>query len=288
MVLMDDQQRRRAADDRCRALLSTLLSPEDTADEAARRRAYRRCMDFAQEMREGKDAPLANLLLARAAQRLGQTRAHLSDLIPSLAPDPADGARLSLTYSDDAGPDLVGNADGLRYLSGLLSALADAAMLGEHVHLEPDEHPFAPDSYRLTVSLTGDEWFERRAAGDPEGEEKEERGGADDDAPVRREIEAGDIAALCFLLGTGARPLPPMLPLTPGRLYRVFGTHPLSPDGPACWKKYPAGLTEAAPRMVVFGLRDDDREPFEIALHLDDPDLHYFTRRDLEPLEVPR
>jgi len=34
--------------------------------------------------------------------------------------------------------------------------------------------------------------------------------------------------------------------------------------------------------MYVFAIRDDAQERFEIALHLDDPSIHYFTRSDLE------
>jgi len=273
--------------ERCTALLDGLLAAEDVSDEVGRRRAYRHCLAHAREAME--DDPAVNLFLALAAECTGQARAHLSVVQGMVRL--AGGARLCLTYSDEGGPALVGNADGLRYLSDLAATLADAHMLGEHVHLNPDEGATTAYSYPLTLSLTDDAWFERLAqeAESEEEGEAEEDGAEDpqDAVPVRREIEPADVAALCFLLHSGEGPgaLPPMLPLSPGRLYRVRAIRPHE-AGERAWAKYPGGLDEeeAAPRMTLFTLRDDDHEQFEIALHLDDPDLHYFTRRDLEQI----
>lgn len=79
----------------------------------------------------------------------------------------------------------------------------------------------------------------------------------------------------------GNAPLPPPLLLSFDKLYRVLTTRPYSAEE-SVWTK--ADVGKDVGRKYVFSIHDDAGAPFEIGLHLDDPDVRYFTHWDVEQL----
>jgi hypothetical protein len=256
-------------------LLDELLQDVDMNDDVARKIAHNRCLEYAQH--ELEDDPEVNMFLALAAERLGQTRIHLS-LIKGMVSMPED-ARLHLTYSPQGGPTLTGNVGGLRYLSDICAVLAAAPVSNgaltapEHVHLYDGESPMFGNSYGLTVYNEPNAWFDKH--GIPMDDVDDTEGGLPAVPP--REIIPEQIAALEFFEGG---PLPPVLLLRLGKLYRVLEVRHYDSD--KVWSKpFPDG---EADRVFVFTIHDDSDSRFEMALHLDDPSIHFFTFHDLEQI----
>lgn len=258
-------------------LLETLLVGVDMGDDVSRKMGYNSCLAYAQQELEAD--PDVNQFIAMAAQRLEQVRVHLG-VVKSIVPMPEE-ARLHLRYAPQGGPTLTGNADGLRYLSGLCAALADfPAPSGEgpeeHVHLYENEPPMFGQSYGLTIYHSSEEWFDRYAVTPDDAEANAED--APSASPPPREITPDQVAAIEFFQD-GNLPLPPTLYLRYDKLYRVFDRRPHH-AGDRVWVK--RFSEEEDGRIYVFCIRDDAQERFEIALHLDDPSIHYFTKSDLE------
>ncbi len=254
------------------SIIDGLLVGTDMNDEVSRRMAYNACVAYAQDHFGGD--PGINRFVAQAAERLGQTRIHFG-VIKGMVPTP-DDARLHLRYAEEGGPVLTGSADGLRYLSEICAALADAPLSDgpgpdEHVHLYAGEPPMFGDSYGLTLYHSANDWFDRHALPAENAE------AADSVQPPPREIAPAQIAAIEFFEDEKI-PLPPPLYLRYDKLYRVLGVRPYVPDEEV-WAK-PASSGDEG-RMHVFRFRDDAQEIFEIALDLDDLGIHYFTRNDL-------
>ena len=257
-------------------LLDSLLVGVDMQDEVSRKMAYNACLAHAEQ--EMDSDPDVNLFVALAAKRLRQVRVHFG-VIKAMVSLPED-ARLHLRYAPQGGPVLTGNTEGLRYLSDLCAALAAAPLTSdegpeEHVHLYENEPPIFGQSYGLTIYHSSEAWFDQYAlAPDDAAEDKEIP------SPPPREIAPDSIAAIEFYEDHGM-PLPPPLYLRFDKLYRVLDQRPYAHNDKV-WVKQLSEEDDS--RMHIFGIRDDAQERFEIALHLDDPSLHYFTRSDLEQI----
>ncbi len=259
-------------------ILDSLLVGVDMNDNVSRKMAYNACLTHAQQEMDGD--PNVNQFVALAAERLGQVRVHFG-VVKSMVAQ-TEAARLHLRYDPTGGPVLTGNADGLRYLSDLCAALADAPAPEdapeEHVHLYPAEPPLFGTSYGLTIYHSADSWFKRHAV-DTESDDDTEAEEASPEPPPR-EIDTEAIAAIEFL-EDDKMPLPPFLYLRYDKLYRVRSCRPHSAEDEV-WEKSP--LSGDGSRMYVFQVRDDAQEIFEIALDLDDGGIRYFTRSDLEQI----
>jgi|GEM_PF-317339 len=260
-------------------LLDGLLVGVDMEEDVSRKMAYNSCLAYAQQELSGD--PDVNQFIAMAAQRLGQVRVHLS-VVKGMVPIPED-ARLHLRYAPQGGPVLTGNKTGLRYLSDLCATLADAPLPGgkgpeEHVHLYENEPPMFGQSYGLTIYHSSGEWFDRHAVTPDDAEADAES--AATASPPPREIAPDQVAAIEFFQDDSL-PLPPMLYLRYDKLYRVLDWRPHH-AGDKVWVKRLS--EEEDGRLCVFCIRDDAQERFEIALYLDDPSIHLFTRSDLEQI----
>ena len=246
----------------------------DMDDDVSRKMSYNACLDYAKRDL-GADFDV-NVFLEMAAERFDQVRVHFA-VIKGLVPMPED-ARLHLKYAPVGGPVLTGNTTGLRYLSDLCAALADTPVpegdgVEEHIHLYDNEPPMFGQSYGLTIYHSGDAWFDRYGV-EPSDTEAETL------SRPPREISPEQIAAIEFF-EENDMPLPPVLYLRYDKLYRAldFRQH-LQGDG--VWTK--PSENEENGRRYVFTIRDDAQEIFEIALHLDDVGVHYFTKIDLEQI----
>lgn len=260
-------------------LLETLLVGVDMGDDVSRKMGYSSCLAYAQQELDAD--PDVNQFIAMAAQRLGQVRVHLG-VVKGIVPMPEE-ARLHLRYAPQGGPTLTGNRDGLRYLSDLCAALADAPLPDgegpeDHVHLYENEPPMFGQSYGLTIYHSSDDWFDRHAIAPDDAEADAED--APSASPPLREITPDQVAAIEFFQD-GNLPLPPTLYLRYDKLYRVLDQRPHHAEDGVWIKRF---SEEEDGRMCVFSIRDDAQERFEIALHLDDTSIHYFTKSDLEQI----
>jgi hypothetical protein len=260
-------------------LLEGLLVGVNMEDDVSRKMGYNSCLAYAQQELDAD--PDVNQFIAMAAQRLGQVRVHLG-VVKGIVSMPEE-ARLHLRYAPQGGPTLTGNADGLHYLSDLCAALADFPAPSsegpeEHVHLYENEAPMFGQSYGLTIYHSSDEWFDRHAVAPDAAETDAED--APSATPPPREITPDQVAAIEFFQD-GNLPLPPTLYLRYDKLYRVIDQQQHHADD-AVWVKRLS--EEEDDRMCVFSIRDDAQERFEIALHLDDPSIQYFTKSDLEQI----
>ncbi len=257
--------------------LNELLTGVDMDDEVSRKIAYNACLAHAQQDLDAD--PEVNLFIALAAERLRQVRVHFG-IIKGLVPMPED-ARLHLKYAPKGGPVLTGNTNGLRYLSDICATLAEAPFPDdggpeEHIHLYDNEPPMFGQSYGLTIYHSADAWFARYgiAPDDVDAETNLET------LPPPREISPEQVAAIEFFEDVN-HPLPPTLYLRYDKLYRVLDRRQYLPQDEVWAKPSPNGDDS---RMYVFTIRDDAQEIFEIALHLDDSGIHFFTKNDLEQI----
>ena len=258
-----------------RRVLDELLAGVDMANEVAKKQAYNRCREYAQD--ELADDANVNSFMAMASERLGQTRIHFR-VVESMVQMPED-ARLHLTYTEEDGPCLTGNSSGLRYLSDLAAALSSAPSPHEHVHLYQETPPMFGNSFALTLYNEPDEWLDQHGIAP---DDANTNGTTDDTTEPPRETAVDSIAAIEFFEG---QPLPPPFLFSFDKLYRVVKSRPYS--GEKVWAKK-IGLEKGTARVHIFSIHDDSGALFDIALHLDDPDVRYFTRRDLEQVMPQR
>lgn len=252
------------------ALVRDFLAGYDLESDIGRFRAFRDAIAHAQE--HLLDHPYCNLFLDRVGRSVGREPAYL-DHLKARTPLP-ESARLDLCYEDDWGFVVTGNRPGLLWFSDLLRQLAEAPCSLDHVHLPNDERPLGARSYSATLYKEADDWFEKLEDGDDEDGEF--------DALPRRDLEAGQIYALQFVQFP-----PPELPLTVNRIYRVRQVAAAASDGPtpvspeaedAGHKPFEAGGDSRRFRFEFVG---DTRRILSLVLHLDDPGVNFFTKKEL-------
>ena len=141
-----------------------------------------------------------------------------------------DRARLHLTYFPESGPVLIGNRDGLRYLSDLCAVLAaapepSASTPAEHTHLNVGKPPLFGSSYSLTL-YHAVQRLVRHACRPPGGYQIGRTGGRGRTATAR----VGCVRSIAATELYGDQPLPPTLLLRYDKLYRVLEQRPYKDD----------------------------------------------------------
>ena len=240
-------------EDELERTLDEILTPYDLENPKQRRDALEACLRYAEE-ELGAD-PACNLFLEIVAERLGQDEPAHFDWVHNAVP-PDENSFVHCDYDDEYGLQVSANTPGLQYLIETLQALLESQSAADHTHLYFQEPPLTLSSQPVAVFKDPDEWFMER------NEEYEEPG-----EPKPRPFGPADVVAL--------QPLtypPEALAISRGTLYRVYAWKPYAGEEVAR-KDYP-GPPE---RFTLFTINDDRGERVQIACHLDDVDMHYFT-----------
>ncbi len=245
-------------------IVESLIGKYDLNNETEKKKAYRKCQEYAKE--HLKTRLEFNAFMEVVAEKLGMARMRRDDFRDSVGEVP-EGAKLYLTYRPKVGPELTGNADGLRHLAALLAELAEQAVEHDHVHLDPGALPMYGKTYPLTIYHEPDAWFGRLE------EERSEEKATKPDIAVR-DIQPFELAALCLLAN-----VPPEMLLTKDKLYRVLFVDAYKEQG--VWTKC---IRPSRARLFLFTLINDDGASQHFGFDLDDPEVLFFTRRDLARL----
>lgn len=243
------------------SIIEKLISQFQLDSDIRRKKAYQKCIEYADENLD--DTPDYNPFVAKAADRLGQDPI-VKDIVKRSVEE-SGNEKLHLAYSDQSGPKLTANKEGLSHLSKVLKNLSQAKMAHEHVHFYSGEPPLYGNSYSLIVYLVDDNWFPKH------GQRKESENKLDVKNPKLRDINAANIVA--FRISEGL-PLPLMM--TPHKVYRVLSCSKLK--GQKVWMK---NIRDEVDRLFVFKFKRDDGELQEVALDLDDDSVLFFTNREL-------
>jgi len=249
-------------------ILQEILSRYDLSKPEGRDAAYEECVDFA-ETRLTDDLR-CNTFLRMAAQTLEKESVEF-DIIRDMV-EMHDDAVIDIAYDDRQGFLLTANSAGLEYLADLFRVLAEAPE-GEHIHFYNDERPLTSMSFNAVFYHESEEWFQRA--------EEEATADSGQEPARKRTIRPEEIFAV-QVVGN----LPADIPITRDRIYKVerFSTSVPDTDGDVIgegriWRKSCAGITE---RNLCFEIADDFGDDIDLILHLDDPDVIYFKREDLE------
>ncbi len=151
-------------------IIDDLIVGCDLGTEIGRTVAYSKCMKYADENIEQRRA--FNDFMQVVAKKLDVLPVRLDSFLDTVG-DPPESARICVRLVKENLAELTGNADGLRYLAGLMLELARDGVEHDHAHLYADELPMCGTVY-LTVYHEPDAWFERLT----EQDEKEEKGPA--------------------------------------------------------------------------------------------------------------
>jgi len=247
-------------------VIESLIGEYDLNTETEKKKAYQKCQEYAERHIAARLE--FNAFMKVVAERLGMAPTRKEDFREEVG-DVPKCAKLYLTYAPKVGPELTGNADGLRYLAALLAELAEQAVEHDHVHLDPGALPMYGRTYPLTIYHEPDAWFGRL----DESESKERPG-----KPViaARDIQPFEIAALCLLAN-----VPPDLLLTKHKLYRVLFVDTCKERG--VWKKC---IRASRERLFLFTVVNDDGAPQHFGFDLDDPEVLFFSRQDIARLSA--
>ncbi|MHC4353901.1 MAG: hypothetical protein ACYS0H_14425 [Planctomycetota bacterium] len=236
----------------------------DLDSDVGRREAYERCIEYADRELDGTLD--YNPFLDVAADKLDQEPVR-KDIVRSMI-EQSGREKLHLTYREESGPELTGNAAGLSYLSAVLDGLSKATMNGEHSHFFSGRPPLCGKSFPLTIYLEDDDWFEEHTGDDDNGEK-------DDTAGRRfRDIDVGQIEAFMLLSH-----VPIELMATPDRIYRVLACEKY--EGQDIWVKM---IREQSERVFTFAFMRDDGERQQLALDIDDKEVAFLTKDHLSQL----
>ncbi len=241
-------------------VIKSLLDGHDVFSETGRKKAYQKCIEYADAHLE--KSPQYNKFVAKAAKYLKQVpvvKAVIKQLVQANGTE-----RLHLIYTDANGPVLTGNRTALRYLASILHHLSRAELDGDHIHFYYHEAPLFGESYPLTVYVEADEWFDKNAVAEEDGEEEEEF--------EKRDVNPERITAFLVVHET-----PPGLLITKNTIYKVLSCEKY--DGQKAWKK---SIREDSGRMYVLRFNDDDNKPTALAVDLDDGDLIFFSDKNLK------
>lgn len=240
--------------------LNEILARYDLDDEKQRAAALEACLRYAEEAL-GAD-PACNVFLEMAAERLGQEVPAHFDWVHNAVP-PDENSFVHCDYDDEQGLQVSVNAAGLQFLIETLQALLESESAADHTHLYFQEPPLTLSSQPVALFKDPDEWFMDR------NEEYEEPS-----RPRPRPFGPAEVVALQALTYP-----PEALAMTRGTVYRVYA-----------WKRYegeqvPRKDYEGPPeRFVLFTINDDRGERVQLACHLDDFDVHFFTMHGLRML----
>ena len=236
----------------------------DLDSDVGRREAYEKCIEYTDRELDGSLD--YNPFLDVAADKLVQVPQH-KDIVRNMI-EQSGREKLHLTYRDEGGPELTGNAAGLSSLSAVLEDLSKATMNGEHSHFFSGRPPLCGNSFPLTIYLEEDDWFEEHAGDDDNGEK--------DDAVGHkfRNLDVDRIEAFMLLSY-----VPIELMATPDRIYRVLACEKY--EGQDIWAKM---IREQSERVYTFEFIGDDGERKQLALDIDDKEVAFLTKDHLSQL----
>lgn len=251
-------------------IIKEILSRYDLSKPEGRDAAYEECIEFA-ETRLTDDLG-CNAFLRSAAQMLEKEPVEF-DIIRDQVEIPED-AKIDIAYDERQGFMLTANSSGLEYFADLLHLLSESP-IDEHVHLFNDEEPLTPISFNIVMYHESDDWFRKAEL---------EAAETSDQAPVRkRNIEPEQIYAV-QIVGN----VPEGIPVVRDRIYLVERVSDLIPEydddvgeDEKIWKK---GHSGDRSRYICLEVSDDWACDLKLVLHLDDSDVIFFKREDLEHL----
>jgi len=251
-------------------VIKEILSRYDLSKREGRNAAYEDCIEYAETKMVGDLR--CNTFLRTAAQMLEKDPVEF-DVIRDIVEMP-DGARIDIAYDDRHGFMLTANNEGIEYLIDLLALLAEAPE-GEHVHLFNDEDPLSPISFNAVIYHESSEWFKK--AEDEVNEQKQVN-------PARKRVIQPEEIFAVQLVGN----LPEDIPVLRDKIYRTDRIIDKVPDyddedviDDKMWRKPFAGDKD---RYVCIEITDDYSEDFKLILNLDDSDVIFFKKDDLEHL----
>lgn len=244
-------------------LIEKLISGFDLKSEIDRRRAYLKCIEYANENFDF--SPDYNPFIAAAANVLGQ-KPVVVDFLKKTVEETGD-EKIYLTFIEDTGPEMTCNRTGFIYLSKLLYQMSQAKAGGEHIHLSYGEPPLCGDSFPINIYFENEEWFEKNVETDNNDDGAEET--------EVRDINPEEIVAFLII-----NDVPPPLLMSKAKIYRV-----LSVDKYGEQKVWNKSIREDKERMFIFTFKRDDGEEQELALDLDDDSVIFFTRAELEQIK---
>jgi len=248
-----------------RSLIEKLISGLDIGSKSGRKKAYSKCIDYAEEnFKEPRDY---NSFVAQAAKMLDEVPC-IQDVAAVSTPSTGN-EKLHLAYSQQSGPVLTGNKSGLLYLSNLLKNLAASQEENDHAHLYHDEFPMYGRTFPLTIYLENDPWFLKHANESPEAEQAPEV-----ERPYRQ-LDPNSIAAFAVL-----DEIPPTMPIIKGNLYKVQSCTKYKDED--VWIK---AISEESERLFLFTFNNDENVLSQIALDIDDPKIFFLTKYDVEKLK---
>jgi hypothetical protein len=241
-------------------VIEDLAAGIDLSGTEGRESAYQKCISYA-ETHMARDM-WCNAFLAHAADKLGATQVS-RDVAREIVPV-SETAAVHIATDPQEGAVITANREGLRYLAELFRVLAEAPCSNEHAQLCWDEAPLTGETYGMVVYLEDDDWFERFAL--------DYYSSLEDEPPARRELEAGQVAAIQF-----AAPHASSLNVKPQKIYLVLDTAKRSGDD--VWTKL---IKDDDSRVWIFTFKDDQGMEQRVGLDLDDPDINFLTREELE------
>lgn len=246
-------------------IIDDLLKSVDMSSEIDRRRAYIRCIEYADE-----NIPFDeyNLFLAKTADKLGQSRL-MRDLL-SLKVKSNGREKIHITFEDVDGCQIIANPEGCLYLARAFRALSTSKLPGEHIHLLYGEHPLKGESYPAVLYMEDNAYFLPM-----------EQGTAEEGTEwpvVKREIHPKDIAGMFI-----SEYIPEQLMITVNKVYPVLRWEWLTP-GKQAWKKE---IREDSSRVVIFTFIRDDGQEQEVGLDLDDELVGFVTHEEVKKLIRP-
>lgn len=247
-------------------LISDITKDFILESELDRRKAYNKCIEYADEHFD--DTEDYNPFISEAAELLVQTRLFKDFMKNSIKTTGEE--KLHLTYSESTGHELIGNPDGLLYLSRILRNLSKSKVPGEHVNFYYSKYPLYGESFPFTIFHEDEKWFRQEAETEPSNTE----------SALLPNIETREIdpSSIRGILPTSVTP-PPLL-MTKGKVYRVLAFQKY--ENEMIWKKE---LREGdITRMYTFTFKRDDGELQQLALDLDDDSFYFITSEDLEQL----
>lgn len=245
-------------------LIIEIINGFNLESELDRRKAYNKCIEYADDHLD--DSEEYNPFIAEAAELLSQTRLFKDFMKNSIKT--TGNEKLQLAYTENTGHEIIGNPDGLLYLSRVLRNLSKSQLPGEHVSFFYNKFPLFGESFPFTVFHEDDKWFEQEAITEDE---------VTDAVAYVPNIDMREIdpALVVGILPTGLTP-PPLL-MTKGKLYKVIAFRKYKNE--MIWKKE---LREGdISRMFIFTFLRDDGDSQELALDLDDDSFVLVTQDDL-------
>jgi hypothetical protein len=247
-----------------KSVIENLISGFDIKSELGSKKAYTKCIDYANEnFKAPKDF---NSFIAEAAKMLDQMP-YKKDVVAETVPTSGD-EKLHLSYSKEVGPVLTGNKSGLSYLAGLVGKLAVLEDAGEHTHLRYGEFPMYGKTFSLTIYLEDDSWFIKHANKTPDTEKA---------VPIKRkQRDLNPNTVIAFAIFDYA---PPTLPVIKGNIYKVKSC--VKYKDQKVWVK---GISDESDRLYVFEFDDDSGVSNQFALDLDDPTVLFLTKNDIRKL----